>query len=70
MQATTIGDLIKYLQDEDQDSTVIYQYYTAEHFDTDESVFKEVAYTFDSVIPNLSDAWDTIASTIADMENK
>lgn len=68
MQATTVKDLINYLQDEDQDSTVIYQYYTAEHFDTTEEVFVEVAQTFDSVIPCLSDAWDTIASTVADLE--
>ena len=64
MQATTVSDLIKYLQNEDQDSTVIYQYYTAEHFDTTEEVFQEVAYEFDSVIPNLDSAWETISDSV------
>ena len=41
--ATTVRQLINYLQDEDQDATVVFQYILAEHIDMDEDEFEEKA---------------------------
>lgn len=66
---TTIRQLIKSLSDEqDLDQPVIYQYYLAEHFETDTETFNKVAETFNSLIPNLTDGYETISSEIADTE--
>jgi len=66
---TTIRQLIKSLSDEqDLDQPVIYQYYLAEHFETDTETFSKVAETFNSLIPNLTDGYETISSEIADAE--
>ena len=65
----TIRQLITFLLDEeDLDQPVIYQYYLAEHFDTDIDTFGKVAETFNSLIPNLTDAYETVSSTVADEE--
>ena len=65
----TIRQLISSLMNEqDLDQPVIYQYYLAEHFDTDIETFGKVAETFNSLIPNLTDAYETVSSTVADEE--
>lgn len=65
----TIRQLISSLMSEqDLDQPVIYQYYVAEHFDTDIESFEKVAEIFDSLIPNLTDSYETISSTVADVE--
>lgn len=56
MNAMTVKDLIKNLQDEDPNATIIYQYYLAEHFDAEEDAFAEVAQQFDSIIPCLDES--------------
>jgi hypothetical protein len=58
---TTVGRLIEYLKEQENlDAPVIYQYYLAEHFDTSEEVFTEVAREFESLIP-CSDAYESIS---------
>lgn len=65
----TIRQLISSLMNEqDLDQPVIYQYYLAEHFGTDTETFDKVAETFNSLIPNLTDSYETISSTVADTE--
>lgn len=65
----TIRQLISFLMNEqDLDQPVIYQYYLAEHFGTDTETFDKVAETFNSLIPNLTDSYETISSTVADTE--
>ena len=65
----TIRQLISSLMNEqDLDQPVIYQYYLAEHFGTDIETFDKVAETFNSLIPNLTDSYETISSTVADTE--
>ena len=65
----TIRQLISSLMNEqDLDQPVIYQYYLAEHFGTDTETFDNVAETFNSLIPNLTDSYETISSTVADTE--
>ena len=65
----TIRQLITFLLDEeDLDQPVIYQYYLAEHFDTDIETFGKVAEIFNSLIPNLTEGYETVASTVADEE--
>ena len=60
---TTIGELIESLKEQENlDAPVIYQYYLAEHFDTSEEVFAEVAQKFESLIPCLSDAYEVISN--------
>ncbi len=67
---TTVKDLIKNLSElENLDAPVIYQYYLGEHFDVSDEVFAEVASTFESLIPCLSDAYDAIAETVAEKDN-
>lgn len=66
-QYTTVRGLIENLmREEDLDSPVIYQYYIGEHFDVSDKTFGEVAKTFDSVIPCLTDAYDTISQAVAE----
>jgi len=60
---TTIGQLIKNLQDENPDAPVIYQYYLGEHFEVSDEVFADVAEKFDSVIP-CSDAYEIISNAV------
>ena len=65
----TVRQLISsLLSEQDLDQPVIYQYYLAEHFGTDTETFDKVAETFNSLIPNLTDSYETISSTVADTE--
>lgn len=63
----TVGELIESLKEEDLNAPIIYQYYTAETFQTSEEVFKEVAKDFDSLIPS-SDFFDVISTEITKKE--
>ena len=63
---TTIGELIQNLKEQENlDAPVIYQYYLAEHFDTSEEVFAEVARKFESLIPCTSDVYEVISNEIS-----
>lgn len=53
---TTIKDLIGYLSDQDPSEPVIYQYYLADHFDTDIESFSRAAEALDSLIPCLDNS--------------
>lgn len=61
---TTIGDLVRNLQKENQDAPIIYQYYLAEHFDTTEENFGGVAEYFDSLIPCLDNSYSAISQEV------
>jgi hypothetical protein len=64
---TTVRGLIDNLMKvEDLDSPVIYQYYLGEHFEVSDQHFAKVADEFESLIPCLSDAYDTIAQAVAE----
>ena len=56
----TIGDLIKYLSMQDPSQAIIYQYYLADHFDTDIETFARAAEAFDSSIPCLDNSYEAI----------
>jgi hypothetical protein len=61
----TVRELIDNLMKvEDLDSPVIYQYYIGEHFEVSDKVFAEVANEYESVIPCLTNAYDTICQTV------
>lgn len=63
----TVRELIDNLMKvEDLDSPVIYQYYLGEHFEVSDKTFAKVAETFESLIPCLTDAHDTIAQAVAE----
>lgn len=62
---TTIGELIKYLSDQDPSEPVIYQYYLADHFDIDIETFARAAGALDSIIPCLDNAYEAINDQIA-----
>ena len=53
---TTVGELINNLKDCNQDEPIIYQYYLAEHFETDPEKFGKVAEKLESLIPCLDNA--------------
>lgn len=60
----TIRELIENLKEQDNlDAPIIYQYYLAEHFGTSEEVFAKVADRYESLIPCLSDAYESISYT-------
>lgn len=61
----TIGDLIKYLSMQDPSQAIIYQYYLADHFDTDIETFARAAEVFDSSIPCLDNSYEAINEQIA-----
>ncbi len=61
----TIGDLIKYLSNQDPSQAIIYQYYLADHFDTDIETFARAAKALDSSIPCLDNAYQAINDQIA-----
>ena len=61
----TIGDLIKYLSMQDPSQAIIYQYYLADHFDTDIKTFARAAEVFDSSIPCLDNSYEAINEQIA-----
>lgn len=64
---TTVAELINYLNEvEDKNQAVIYQYYLGEHFDASTEQFAIVADEFESLIPCLADAHDTIAQAVAE----
>lgn len=64
---TTIKELIDNLiSNNELDAPVIYQYYTGEHFGASNEHFAKVAEEFESLIPCLSDAHDTIAQAVAE----
>jgi len=60
----TIGDLIKYLSMQDPSQAIIYQYYLADHFDTDIETFARAAEAFDSSIPCLDNSYEAINEQI------
>ena len=61
----TVRELIDNLMKvEDLDSPVIYQYYIGEHFEVSDKVFAEVANEYESVIPCLTNAYDTIYQAV------
>jgi len=62
---STIKDLIGYLSDQDPSEPVIYQYYLADHFDTDIETFARAAEVFDSSIPCLDNSYEAINDQIA-----
>ena len=65
----TVRELIDNLMKvEDLDSPVIYQYYIGEHFEVSDKVFAEVASEYESVIPCLTNAYDTIYQTVRERE--
>lgn len=63
----TVRELVDNLMKvEDLDSPVVYQYYIGEHFDVSDKTFAKVAEEFESLIPCLADAHDTIAECVAE----
>lgn len=67
---TTIKDLIGYLSDQDPSEPVIYQYYLAEHFDTDIESFSRAAEALESLIPCLDNSYQAINDQIAIEEKR
>jgi hypothetical protein len=67
---TTIKDLIGYLSDQDPSEPVIYQYYLAEHFDTDIESFSRAAEALESSIPCLDNSYQAINDQIAIEEKR
>jgi len=65
---TTVKQLISWLSEiEDKDQAIIYQYYLAEHFDTDDDTFSKVSTELDGVIPG--DNWGIIYELIKEKNN-
>lgn len=64
---TTVRQLIdSLLEVEDLDQRVLYQYYVKDHFDGEipDEVWEKVAARLDCVVPDDSEAYDTICSEI------